>query len=129
MIDLLKKNPIRTRTDRDFGRYLHLNERNHPSSEQYMRARKSLLGVGQIKVFGMNRKGSLLYQLEDRSDLPPVSVSKDDVDQWEKHRNKNGVTPAGEKENQGDTKLMTHPFVTVEGFRAVLADGFPAIPL
>jgi hypothetical protein len=86
MIDLLNKNPTRTQTDRDFHRYLHLNQRNHPSSEQYMRARKSLLGTAQIKVFGMNRKGSHLYQLADRSDLPSVSVSEEDARQWKEYR-------------------------------------------
>jgi hypothetical protein len=62
MLALLDRDPEKLWTDRTFDKFLHLDTRNHGTSEHYVRARRALLHAGAISEFGINRKGSYLYQ-------------------------------------------------------------------
>ena len=72
MLTLLDRDSAKLWTDRDFGKFLHLDMRNHGTSEHYVRARRALLNAGAISEFGVNRKGSYLYQR--RENVVPVSL-------------------------------------------------------
>jgi len=84
MLTLLDRDPAKLWTDRDFGKFLHLDTRNHGTSEHYVRARRALLNAGVISEFGINRKGSHLYQRRENV----VQVSAEDKQRLDEARKK-----------------------------------------
>jgi hypothetical protein len=88
ILKLLDTEPVGAWTDRDFTRQLHLNSRNHGTSEQYLRARNSLIKSHEIKAYGMNRSRRALYQRT--APVAPFKVSDEDRDRLKEHK-KNGA--------------------------------------
>jgi hypothetical protein len=82
ILGLLDNDPSRPWTDSLFDRFLHFNQRNHGTSEHYVRARLSLLRSNTIAQFGINRKGHPMYQRAGNF----VRVSTEDKQRFEEYK-------------------------------------------
>jgi hypothetical protein len=104
ILKLLDKDPTHTWTDRDFNRRLHLNIRNHGTSEQYVRARSSLIKSGAVRAYGMNRRGGEMYQRTEPS--ARVAVAEEDKNRLQEISGQKGRGNEAMKTQEDGTSRM-----------------------